>query len=108
LVDDDSYLKHLAFYIQVKNVLELYPGGLVAALENFDQAWNWALKYNFSSLPAYALGIGSPILDDAEGLIKNIHKQALSKQDAYEMLELYVRKSDIWSGNDRLEELVLE
>ncbi len=108
LVDDDSYLRHLTFYIQVKNVLELYPGGLVAALENFDQAWGWALKYNFSSLPAYALGIGSPILDDAEGLIKNIHKQALSKQDAYEMLELYVRKSDIWSGNDKLQELALE
>ena len=107
-VDDDSYLRHLAFYIQVKNVLELYPGGLVAALEDFDKAWDWALKYNFSSLPSYALGIGSPILDDTEGLIENIHKQALSKQDAYEMLELYARKSDIWSDNDRLQELVLE
>ena len=108
LVDDDSYLRHLAFYIQVKNVLEIYPGGLVAALADFDKAWDWALKYEFSSLPAYVYGVGSPILDDGEGLMDEIHRQGFSKQDVHEMLELYVKKSDIWSGNDRLQELVLE
>src|SRR3989338_4214334 len=90
-VDDDSYLRHLAFYIQVKNVLELYPGGLVAALSNFDDAWDWALKYPFSSLPDYVLVLGkkSPIIDDHEGLITSIHEESLSKQDAYEILALY-------------------
>lgn len=109
-VDEDSYLRHLVFYIQVKNVLELYPGGLVVALEDFDKAWDWALKYPFSSLPAYVLGTGSPILDDSDGLITNIHEHAFSKQDAYEMLHLYVNKSEIWSeeGGIRLEELILE
>lgn len=102
LVDEDSYLRHLAFYIQVKNVLELYPGGLPAALENFDKAWEWALKYPFSSLKSYVLGEKSSIMDDAEGLIGNIHREALTKQDAYEMLRLYVDKSEDWS-EDRLQ-----
>ena len=107
-VDDDSHLRHLAFYIQVKNVMELYPGGLVAALNNFDRAWDWALKYAFSSLPAYVLSTGSPILDDSDGLFTNIHEQALSKQDAYEMLKLYVdSKTETWV-DPRLQELVIE
>ncbi|OHB06398.1 MAG: hypothetical protein A3B16_00335 [Candidatus Zambryskibacteria bacterium RIFCSPLOWO2_01_FULL_45_43] len=106
VVDDDSYLRHLLFYIQVKNVLELYPGGLVAALKNFDKAWEWALKYPFSSLPVYVFGSSSPILGDDQGLISQVHKEALSKQDAYEMLKLYVDKSDTWS--DRIKELILE
>lgn len=106
-VDDDSYLRHLLFYIQVKNVLELYPGGLRVALDDFDKAWNWAINYQFSSLPSYVSSIKSPIIDDAEGLITSIHNQTLSKQDAYEMLEVYVNtKSDLWPG--RIQELVLE
>ena len=105
-VDDDSYLRYLTFYIQVKNVLELYPGGLVVALKNFDQAWDWALKYPFSSLPAYVLGEVSPILDDVEGLMNEIHNKIFSKEDAYELLKSYIEKSDIWS--DRLDELTLK
>lgn len=108
LVDGDSYLRYLPFYIQVKNVLELYPGGLRAAIENFDEAWDWALKYEFSSLPAYVLDIKSPILNDAENLVGQIHMEALCKQDAYEMLRFYVDKSDIWSDDKRLQELILE
>ncbi len=106
-VDKDSYLRHLAFYIQVKNVLELYPGGLVAALKDFDKAWDWALKYPFSSLPAYVLGTGSPILEDSDGLITNIHEQALSKQDAYEILRAYL-DSKLDARLDRLRELSLD
>lgn len=106
LVDNDSYLRHLVFYIEVKNVLELYPGGLEAALADFDKAWDWALKYQFSSLSAYVIGDGSLVLDDTEGLIGHIHKRTFSKQDAYEMLKLYVDKSDVWSG--RMIELTLE
>ena len=62
-VDGDAYLRYLAFYIQVKNVLELYPGGLKMAVKNFDDAWEWALAYPFSSLPAYAANKQSPIAD---------------------------------------------
>lgn len=106
-VDEDSYLRHLLFYIQVKNVLELYPGGLVAALGDFDKAWDWALDYRFSSLSVYAKGVKSPIIDDSDGLISNIHNQTLSKVDAYEMLQVYVdSKSDFHAG--RLQELILE
>jgi len=91
VVDNDSYLRHLLFYIQVKNVLELYPGGLTMALENFDKAWSWAINYQFSSLPSYVSSTKSPIIDDTGKFIARIHRQALSKQDAHKMLELYVK-----------------
>jgi len=105
-VDEDSYLRHLIFYIEVKNVMELYPGGLIVALNDFDKAWDWALEYPFSSLSAYVSGTNSPILEDINGFIGQIHKETLSKQDAYEMLKSYVEKSDLWP--DRVQELILE
>lgn len=60
-VIEDSHLRYLAFYIQAKNVLELYPGGLARALHRFDNAWEWASKYRFSSLPGYLSQQDSPI-----------------------------------------------
>jgi len=107
LVDKDSYLKHLLFYIQVKNVLELYPGGLVKALEDFDKAWNWALNYQFSSLPAYVSDIGSQIIDDPEGLISSIHRQIITKKNVHEMLMVYVNSKSEFQA-DRLSELTFE
>ncbi|MBI5003580.1 transposase [Candidatus Kaiserbacteria bacterium] len=64
LVEQDTYLRHLVFYILVKNVLELYPGGLKAALKDFDRAWEWALSYKYSSLRVCALGEHSLIVDE--------------------------------------------
>src|SRR3989344_8351173 len=49
-VSDDIYLKHLSVYIQVKNLLEAYPGGFEKSLIEFDKAFEWALEYPFSSL----------------------------------------------------------
>ena len=106
VVDKDSYLRYLVFYIHIKNALELYPGGLEVALVNFDNAWDWALKYPFSSLSNYIKEGQSPIIDDSDGLIASIHSQ-INKQEAYEMLRVYVNKrEDMWS--DRLRELTLE
>src|SRR3989344_2655516 len=62
-VDDDSYLRYLTFYIQVKNVFDMYPGGLAKAISNFEKAWEWALQYPYSSLRTYALDIESPIIE---------------------------------------------
>ena len=62
-INTDGHLQVLPAYVMVKNVFELYPGGLRRAVGEFDRAWNWALRYPFSSLPAYAAGAKSPIID---------------------------------------------
>src|SRR6185437_6505563 len=54
VVNEDRYLRWLASYIMVKNVFELYPGGLTAAAENFEDAWRWGTNYPFSSFENYA------------------------------------------------------
>src|SRR3989344_3553791 len=62
----DSHLNYLAFYILVKNVLEMYPKGLAAALTDFDDAWEWASRYTFSSLQEHVSGIHAPIVDTSD------------------------------------------
>lgn len=64
-ISKDQYFKHLAAYIMVKNVFELYPdGGYKEAVSNFNDAWRWGVEgYAFSSLPDYAGRRNSPILD---------------------------------------------
>ncbi len=52
-VDKDNHLQYLAVYIHIKNVFELYPGGLKNALANFDDAFEFACDYQYSSLGAY-------------------------------------------------------
>ena len=106
-VDEDSYLRYLAFYIHVKNVLELYPGGLKKVLIDFNHAWDWALNYPFSGIAAYIKGTNSQIINDVDGLMTSIHSKTINKQESYEMLREYINKGkDIWS--DRLQELTLE
>ncbi len=63
-VGSDSYLRCLASYIMVKNVFELYPGGLKKATQEFEAAWKWGNEsYSFSSLSQYGLGKDSPIVE---------------------------------------------
>ncbi|MEK7134678.1 MAG: transposase [Patescibacteria group bacterium] len=52
-IDSDNYLEYLAVYVHVKNVFELYPGGLKNALTHFDDAFKFAVGYPYSSLGAY-------------------------------------------------------
>ncbi len=59
----DMYLRHLAVYVMVKNPFELYPGGLVHAIENFDEAYAWASRYPFCSLGTYSGMTISPIIE---------------------------------------------
>lgn len=62
-VETDRYLQYASAYIMVKNVFELYPrGGLKGAIEDFDNAWKWAVAYPYSSLPHYA-GTRLPLID---------------------------------------------
>ena len=53
-VKDDRYLRYLAIYIMVKNIFELYPGGIQEAIRNFEKAFEWGTNYQFSSLAEYA------------------------------------------------------
>jgi len=63
-IDDDDYLRYLVVYIHIKNGLEMYPGGIKEAMKNFDDAYEFLLKYPYSSLPHYADINPSPIMDD--------------------------------------------
>lgn len=91
VVDNDAHLNYLTFYILVKNVLEMYPRGLRAALANFDDAWEWASQYPFSSLPGIILGKPTPIVDDVEGLMTGIIGHGNSfKKEAKELLEMHM------------------
>lgn len=65
-VSSDEYLQYVLSYIIVKNVFELYPGGLRRAVKNFDQAWQWATSYPFSSFQTTAFFKSSPIVDSVK------------------------------------------
>ncbi len=89
VVDDDNYLRYLIFYVLVKNVMELYPGGLRVAIREFDRAWQWALAYPYSSLPVYAQNKTSPIVDRtlADEMCKS---EAAFRNEAKEMLSIHM------------------
>ena len=63
-IETDRYLRWAISYILVKNVFELYPGGLTRAKREFEKAWKWGIEsYKFSSLAQYARSDTSPIVD---------------------------------------------
>ncbi len=62
-IDSDRYLRYVSAYIQVKNTFELYPGGSKAAMKNFQRAYEWAIRYKYSSLGDYAGIRDTPIID---------------------------------------------
>lgn len=92
-VCDDDYLKYLMFYVLAKNVLEIYPGGLKAAVSEFDNAWNWALSYPFSSLRFGLSSVESPVIDDPENIVKGAIGNNLSPLEVLEMIKEFHRKN---------------
>lgn len=62
-IDEEMYFKYLSVYIQVKNVFEMYPGGYEKAVNEFEKAYDWAIKYPYCSLADYAGERNSPIID---------------------------------------------
>jgi hypothetical protein len=90
LVAEDAHHQYLAFYILVKNVLDMYPGGLVAAHSHFDDAWEWAKRYPYSSLGETVAGTASPIIDDPDELILSIIAGDECKQEARELLDFHM------------------
>ena len=70
-VGSDNYLKYLNVYLHIKNVFELYPGGMKKALREFEDAYQFATRYPYASLGGYVHNesnareiISSNMLDD--------------------------------------------
>ena len=104
VVDKDAHLNYLAFYIFVKNVLDMYPGGLGKAAVHFDDAWEWAKKYPFSSFSGLVSGKQSPIVEDDDGFTSNvIGKGNTFKNEAKELLLAHMA-----SRGEEFKELMLE
>jgi hypothetical protein len=101
-VETDSHLRYLAFYIQVKNTFEMYPGGIKKALCNFDDAWKWACMYPYSSLSAYMSDVNSPIIDKV--LLSDLFPSRLAfKEEAREMLLHHTEYHEEKYGSSMLE-----
>lgn len=104
VVSETAHMNYLVFYILVKNVLEMYTGGLVAAYNDFNNAWEWASRYRFSSFKDHVSGVQSPLINDPDGLLKDILcKGNSSKQEMKELLALHMS-----SYNEEFKELSLE
>lgn len=104
VVEEDAHMNYLAFYILVKNVLEMYPGGLAMASTHFDDAWEWAKKYQFSSLPGFISDQHSPIVESGEGLLSDvIGVEDSFKEEARELL-----LSHMTSRGDEFKSIMLE
>lgn len=105
LVSQDEHRQYLVFYVLVKNVLEMYPGGLSNAYSDFDHAWEWAMKYQYSSLRNCISGEVSPIIDDPEELIGSfIGTGNAHKKEAKELLDFYLQSKGEDFKNIMLEE----
>jgi len=102
-VNEDTYLRWLASYIMVKNVFELCPGGLVAAADNFDAAWSWAIEYRFSSFADYAVaGKESPIIE------KDILGELFPTPKEFKASACEIILSRAWEKDRNLKSLVAE
>jgi len=92
LISQDEHRQYLVFYVLVKNVLEMYPGGLLNAYSDFDHAWEWAVKYSYSSLRDCISKEASPIIDDPEELIGSfIDSGNAYKKEAQELLGFHLQ-----------------
>jgi len=64
-VKDQIYLEYLSVYIQVINVLELFPGGFKKALENLDEGLKFVERYPFSSYQDF-IGLRKSLIIDKD------------------------------------------
>jgi len=104
LVSQDEHRQYVIFYVLVKNVLEMYPGGLSNAYVDFDRAWKWAGQYPHSSLLACVSGKSSPIIEDPDELIgSSIGVGDAYKKEAKELLGFYLQ-----SRGEGFKDLMLE
>lgn len=95
LVNEEMYLKYLCIYIQVINVLELFPGGLEKALKDLKNAMKFVDDYPFSSHPDYA-GLRRSLIIDKDVLgelfptsedYRKFARDSVLARDFYQVLE---------------------
>ena len=65
VIDSEDYLYWVIPYVMVKNTFEMHERGYDWAVNNFEEAWEWAIKYPFSSLGDYVGKRNSPIIDSS-------------------------------------------
>jgi len=85
LIKEQKYLEYLMVYIQVINVLELFPGGIERALMNSEKAMKFVDNYIFSSHPDYA-GLRKSLIIEKDILAKIFPTNASYKQFVYQTL----------------------
>jgi putative transposase len=68
-VDKDIYLEYLSVYIQVINVLELFPGGSEKALKDINKGLKFVEEYQFSSYRDF-VGLQKSLIIDKDILGK--------------------------------------
>ncbi|MBI2042740.1 MAG: transposase [Candidatus Nealsonbacteria bacterium] len=90
LVKEENYLKYLCIYIQVINVLELFPGGLEMAMRDFEKAMKFIKQYQFAGNPDY-LGLRDSLIID-----KDVLGEFFSTPEQYQE---YIR--DILFGDEK-------
>ncbi len=88
----------MTFWVVVKNVFELFPGGLEAAMQDFERAWQWAGSYSFSSFQTHAYGARSPIIDHKRLADLGIQHGASFKKLARDMLFAHVARREEYAG----------
>ena len=99
IVKEQIYLEYLSVYIQVINVLELFPGGLKEAFKNINKALQFAEKYLFSSYQDYINSRESLITD------KDIFGKIFSEPNNYKK---FVRNIIIGRKYEILDDLKID
>ena len=100
VVNEEIYFKYLSAYIQVKNIFEMYTGGLEEAIEQFDKAYDWTIEYPYCSLADYVGRRNSPIID------KDVLRELFSDPEEYK--EFARQCLTGMNLNDKLGKLTLE
>jgi len=54
IIQDDDYFRYVSVYIQVKNAFDVHPKGYHWASNNFDEAYDWACRFPYTSLGDYS------------------------------------------------------
>jgi len=62
-ISDDRYFRYVSAYVQLKNTLDMYPKGRKGVRQDFNQAYEWACSYPYSSLGDYAGNFDRPTID---------------------------------------------
>lgn len=63
IVANDNYFRYVSVYVQVKNAFDVHPKGYRWAHGHFDEAYDWANKYPYSSLGDYTGTSDRPIVE---------------------------------------------